>query len=169
MLKRIVIVFAILGLLAGCGTAGTREAKKEEDRNWVKVTRVVDGDTFEIVNRGKSEKIRLIGVDTPETVKPNSAVEPYGPEASSFTKKMIEGKKVRLEFDVQERDKYGRILAYVYLEDGTFLNARLLEEGLATTMTVPPNVRMAETFLSLQKKAQKEKKGMWEKMPFEPR
>ncbi|MFZ5652427.1 MAG: thermonuclease family protein [Bacillota bacterium] len=169
MLKKMVILLIVLGLLTGCGAAGTGESKKEEDHNWVKVKRVVDGDTFEIVNRGKIEKVRLIGVDTPETLKPNSEVEPYGPEASSFTKKMIEGKKVRLEFDVQERDRYGRILAYVYLENGAFLNARLLEEGLATTMTVPPNVRMAEHFLGLQKKAQKARKGIWEKMPFENR
>lgn len=167
MLKKIGILLVVLGFLTGCGAVGAGEPKKEDDRNWVKVNRVVDGDTFEIINSGKKEKLRLIGVDTPETVKPNSKVEPYGPEASNFTKKMIEGKKVRLEFDVQERDKYGRILAYVYLEDGTLLNARLLEEGLATIMTVPPNVRMADYFLGLQKKAQKARKGIWEKMPFE--
>lgn len=167
MLRKILILLTVFTLLTGCGTAANQKDKKEDDRNWVKVARVVDGDTFEIANRGKTEKVRLIGVDTPETVKPNSKVEPYGPEASSYTKKLIEGKKVRLEFDVQERDKYGRVLAYVYLEDGTFLNARLLEEGLATIMTVPPNVRMADYFLGLQKKAQKAKKGIWEKMPFE--
>ena len=160
-MKKVVFLLAFLAILAGCGT-GAGEQQKGEGRNWVRVARVIDGDTFEIINKGKSERVRLIGVDTPETVKPNSKVQPFGPEASSFTKKMIEGKMVRLEFDVQERDKYGRLLAYVYLEDGTLLNSRLLEEGLATIMTVPPNVRMANTFLGIQKKTQKQKKGIWQ-------
>jgi micrococcal nuclease len=83
-------------------------------------TRVVDGDTIILSN---GEKVRLIGVDTPETVRPNTPVEYYGKEASAFTKKMVEGKPVRLEYDWQQRDKYGRLLAYVYLMDGTFINA----------------------------------------------
>lgn len=160
-MKKVVFLLAFLAILVGCGT-GAGDQQKGEGRNWVRVARVIDGDTFEIINKGKSERVRLIGVDTPETVKPNSEVQPFGPEASSFTKKMIEGKMVRLEFDVQERDKYGRLLAYVYLEDGTLLNSRLLEEGMATIMTVPPNVRMADTFLGIQKKAQKQKKGIWQ-------
>ena len=160
-MKKVLFLLASLAILAGCGS-GAGDRQKGENQNWVRVARVIDGDTFEIINKGKSEKVRLIGVDTPETVKPNSGVQPFGPEASSFTKKMIEGKLVRLEFDVQERDKYGRLLAYVYLEDGTLLNSRLLEEGLATIMTVPPNVRMADTFLGIQKKARKQKKGIWQ-------
>ncbi len=162
-MKKITFMLAIIALLSGCGTvAGDRQTG--EGRNWVRVARIIDGDTFEIISKGKgkSERVRLIGVDTPETVKPESKVQPFGPEASSFTKKMIEGKMVRLEFDVQERDKYGRLLAYAYLEDGTLLNSRLLEEGLASVMTVPPNVRMADTFLAIQKKTQKQKKGIWQ-------
>ena len=87
-------------------------------------TRVVDGDTIILSN---GEKVRLIGVDTPETVRPNTPVEYYGKEASAFTKKMVEGKDVKLEYDWQQRDKYGRLLAYVYLMDGTFLNAWMLQ------------------------------------------
>ena len=89
-------------------------------------TRVVDGDTIILSN---GEKVRLIGVDTPETVRPNTPVEYYGKEASAFTKKMVEGQPVKLEYDLQQRDKYGRLLAYVYLMDGTFLNAEIIKQG----------------------------------------
>jgi micrococcal nuclease len=128
------------------------------DDGYVRVVRVVDGDTFEIAG---GERVRLIGVDTPETVKPGDPVERFGPEASSFAKKTIEGKEVRLVLDVQERDRYGRILAYVYLRDGTFLNAELLRMGLAQVMTVPPNVRFAGEFLEIQRAAQQAGTGMW--------
>lgn len=152
----------IIIFLAGCSIAGYPGQDQDKNKHLVRVSRVIDGDTFEIVNRGKTEKIRLIGVDTPESVKPGHEVEPYGLEASNYTKKMIKGKIVQLEFDVQERDKYGRLLAYVHIEeDGTFLNAQLLEEGLATVFTVPPNVRYADNFLKIQKKAQQNKKGIW--------
>ena len=96
-------------------------------------TRVVDGDTIVLSN---SEKVRLIGVDTPETVRPNTPVEYFGKEASAFTKKMVEGKPVRLEYDWQQRDKYGRLLAYVYLIDGTFINAEIIKQSYGHAYTV---------------------------------
>ncbi len=180
-MKKTAALLIILFLLAGCGGANeaasvpktkadtgagartkaphTSSAKEKGD--WVRVARVIDGDTFEFMNRGTKEKVRLIGVDTPESAKPGSEAEPFGIEAGNFTKKMIEGKLVRLEFDIQERDKHGRLLCYVYLEDGSMLNTRLLEEGLAAIMTVPPNVRMADNFLQIQRKAREQKKGIW--------
>ena len=82
------------------------------------VKRVVDGDTFILAN---NERVRLIGINTPETVHPSKPVEYFGKEASAFTKKMIEGKKIMLEYDVQKKDRYGRILAYVYLKDIRFI------------------------------------------------
>jgi len=91
-----------------------------EESKVYKVKRVIDGDTILLTN---GERVLLIGVDTPETVHPNKPVEYFGKEASAFTKKMVEGKKVKLEFDWDRRDKYDRLLAYVYLLDGTFLNA----------------------------------------------
>jgi len=122
------------------------------------VERVVDGDTFVLTG---GERVRLIGIDTPETVHPKKPVEPFGPEASSFTKKMLEGRDVRLEFDVQERDKYGRLLAYVYLEDGTFVNAELVKSGFAVILTIPPNVKHAGMFLDLQREAREHGRGLW--------
>lgn len=81
--------------------------------------------------------------------------------ASSFTKRLVEGKRVKLIFDVQKRDKYGRLLAYAYLEDGTFVNARIIEEGYAQVMTVAPNVKHAHAFLKLEREARQNKKGLW--------
>jgi len=92
----------------------------------LRCTRVVDGDTIILSN---GERVRLIGVDTPETKHPRKPVEYYGKEASAFTKRMVEGKFIRLEYDWQERDKYGRLLAYVHLMDDTFLNADIVKQG----------------------------------------
>ncbi len=112
--------------------------------------RVVDGDTIVVKLNGKKEKVRMIGIDTPESVHPDpSKNSPEGEVTSQFTREHLEGKYVRLETDVQERDKYGRILAYVYLGDEMF-NKTLLKEGLATLMTVPPNVKYVDEFKAIQ-------------------
>ncbi|XVG96293.1 thermonuclease family protein [Eubacteriales bacterium KG127] len=113
--------------------------------------RVVDGDTIVVKVDGVKEKVRLIGVDTPESVHPNQSKNTkLGKEVSNFTKKKLEGKYVRLETDVQERDKYGRILAYVYIDNKMF-NKTLLEKGYAKLMTVPPNVKHADEFEKIVK------------------
>lgn len=151
----IISIIILVLLLTSC------IAKTDISTNAYKVKRVVDGDTFVINYNGKDEKVRLIGVDTPESVKPNSPVEHYGKEASNFTKKLINNQYVKLEFDVQQRDKYGRLLAYVYLKDNRMLNKILLEEGYACIMTIPPNVKYADEFLKLQKTARENKKGLW--------
>lgn len=132
-----------------------------EEDNMFRVSRVVDGDTIVVLMGGKEERVRLIGVDTPETKQPRNPVELYGPEASAFTREALEGKKVRLETDVQERDRYGRLLAYVYLEDGTFFNEELLRQGYAKILTVPPNVKYSEEFLNIQRQALEAGRGLW--------
>jgi len=106
-------------------------------------------------------KVRYIGIDTPETHHPMRGVEPYGMEAAEANRKLVDGKTVRLEFDVQQLDRYGRTLAYVYLEEGTFVNAWLVEHGYAMVMTVPPNVKHQELFLKLQREAREERRGLW--------
>jgi serine protease Do len=121
------------------------------------VKRVIDGDTFVIET---DERVRLIGIDTPETVHPRRGVEPFGPEATEFTKNAIEGKYVRLEFDVEIYDMFKRLLAYVYVDD-VLLNEQLLLEGLAVISTHPPNVKYVERFLEQQKIAQKRGIGIW--------
>lgn len=127
------------------------------------IKKFVDGDTFWIDNgTEKGEKIRLIGIDTPESRNMfDIKKEPYGKEASDYVKQLLKGKKVRLEYDVDKYDRYGRTLAYIYLEDGTFLNAHLIEAGFAQIYTVPPNVKYADQFLALQKEARNQEKGLW--------
>ncbi|KKM12115.1 hypothetical protein SY88_05140 [Clostridiales bacterium PH28_bin88] len=145
------LALASFFLLVGCGGGN----------GLYHVQRVVDGDTIQVKIGNKEEAVRLIGVDTPETKAPGKPVEPYGPEAAAFTERLVEGKKVRLELDVQERDKYGRILAYVYLEEGTFVNAELLRQGYARLLTIPPNVRYADTFVRLEREAREARRGLW--------
>lgn len=143
------------------------EEKKEENKNspsddriLAKVIRVVDGDTLEVNISGKEEKVRLLLIDTPETVDPNKPVEPFGPEASDFTKKALTDKNVELEFDVQERDQYGRLLAYAWI-DGKTHNERLLENGLAQVVVYQPNIKYVDHFRIVQKNAQAAKVGIW--------
>lgn len=125
------------------------------------VMNVVDGDTMDIqFENGKEERVRLVLVDTPETKHPTKPVQPFGPEASAFTKEMLAGKNVQVELDVQERDQYGRILAYVYI-DGKMFNELLLEKGLARVAVFPPNTRYVDEFYAIQKKAQDAKLGIW--------
>jgi micrococcal nuclease len=133
------------------------------------VTRVVDGDTVHVsLKNGREEKVRFIGVDTPESTR---EVEPYGKEAAAYTMKRLDGKTVYLELDTGERDKYGRLLAYVWLsppkDDGEaqvrvkMFNAELLLAGFAQVMTVPPNVKYADLFAKLQREAREAEKGLW--------
>lgn len=135
------------------------------------VVRVVDGDTIKVRLGDKQETVRLIGVDTPETVQPNHPVEPYGKEASAFTKSQLNGQTVFIEKDVQERDRYGRLLAYVWtappgevsdkeIREKLF-NAQLLLGGYAQILTVPPDVKYVDFFTAYQKEARNGKKGLW--------
>ncbi len=125
-------------------------------------TRVIDGDTIAVEKNGKKEKVRLIGVDTPETVHPSKPVEYFGKEASEFTRKNVEGKRVRLEYDWQSRDKYGRLLAYVYIEDGTFLNAEIIRQGYGFAYTRYP-FKYLEDFRQYEREARGNNRGLWVK------
>lgn len=135
------------------------------------VKRVIDGDTLQLEN---GERVRLIGIDAPEihasdklyrdsqrTKQDIRTIKELGRQAYEFTKNLVEGKRVSLEFDVEKYDKYGRILAYVYLKDGTFLNAKIIEAGYASLMTIPPNVKYAQSFLNLYQEARKNRRGLW--------
>jgi micrococcal nuclease len=122
------------------------------------VERVVDGDTIVV----GSERVRLIGVDTPETKKPGTPVQCFGKKATAFTTRFIDGRKVRLELDAEPRDRYGRLLAYVIrTEDGRSLNAALVREGYARTLTIPPNVRHADEYARLARAAREHDRGLW--------
>jgi len=99
--------------------------------------------------------------DSERTKQDKSAIQRLGRRSYEFTRDLVEGKRVTLEFDVEKYDKYKRILAYVYLRDGTFVNAKIVEEGYASLMTYPPNVKYADLFQGLYKEARENKRGLW--------
>ncbi len=128
------------------------------------VQRVVDGDTLLL---GTGERVRLIGVNTPETVHPKKAVEAFGKEASAFTKRMVEGKLVRLEFDPvasrrsDGKDRYSRTLAYVFLQDGRHLNAEIIRQGYGCAVSSSPPLKYQNEFRPLEGEAREQKRGLW--------
>ncbi|MFZ1654693.1 MAG: thermonuclease family protein [Candidatus Moraniibacteriota bacterium] len=123
----------------------------------VRVTRVIDGDTFEIEG---GERVRLIGIDTPESVKPNTPVECYAVESSEYLKTLIEGKMVRLERDRTDRDRYARLLRYVYLGD-VFINEFIVREGYAESVSYRPDTARQATLDEAERQAKAESKGRW--------
>jgi len=128
------------------------------------VIRVVDGDTIEVYENKKIEKIRLIGVNTPETVDPRKDVQCYGLEASMFLKKELEGNQVALESDISqtEKDTYGRLLRYVYLK-GTNINKKIIEEGYGFEYTYKTPYKFQKEFKEAEENAKKDEKGLWNK------
>ena len=151
MIKKILFVL----LFVGCFSL-------ELDYSNIKVLEVIDGDTIRLENQ---KLLRYIGIDTPEIRirKGNNFIyspQPFAEEAKEFNRKLVEGKKIRIEFDIEKIDKYGRLLGYVFVKD-TFVNAKLLEEGYAVLYTNPPNLKYIELFKKLQKEAQTKKRGLW--------
>ncbi len=141
-------------------TAKVKVAEKPApvDGEYHLVLRVVDGDTIEI---DSGEKVRYIGMDTPETAHPRKPVQCFGKEASAANKSFVSGQKVRLVKDVSEVDKYGRLLRYVYLEDGTFVNLELVKEGYAQAATFPPDVKYSAAFVAAAREAREAGRGLW--------
>lgn len=126
----------------------------------VRVRRVIDGDTVEVALGGDAVSVRLIGVDTPETVHPSEPVECYGRAASRFTTRELDGLRVHLEFDVERRDRFGRTLAYIWRGDELF-NLTLVEQGYAQVNTFPPNVQYEGLFVEAQRDARRRDRGLW--------
>lgn len=137
------------------------------------VKRAIDGDTIQLET---GEMVRLIGIDTPEmhesdklyrdsrrTRQDIRTIKELGKRAYEFTKKLVEGKRVSLEFDKEKRDKYGRLLAYAYLKDGIFINAEIVKQGYASLLTIPPNVKYSDLFLKLYQEARLKNRGLWKK------
>lgn len=128
------------------------------------VIRVVDGDTLEARIGAEVEDVRLIGIDTPETVDPDAPVQCFGPRASRFTHRLLEGRRVRLVLGVERRDVYGRLLAYAYIGH-RFANAALVRYGLARSLAIPPNTRYRALFERLELKAARAGRGLWGRCP----
>jgi micrococcal nuclease len=128
------------------------------------VVRVVDGDTLEVRIGGEVEDVRLIGIDTPETVDPDSPVQCFGPRASRFAHRLLDGRRVRLVLGVERRDDYGRLLAYAYIGH-RFVNTELLRRGLARTLSIPPNTAHRALFERLELAAGRVGRGLWGACP----
>lgn len=134
------------------------------------IVRVVDGDTIIVRLAGRNERVRLIGIDTPESVKPNTPVQCFALNASARTKALLPaGTPVKLVRDVDLRDRYGRLLAYVYrASDNLFVNLSLATDGFATAYTYPPNVAHAAEFVAAAGEARDTGRGLWSQCPSGP-
>ncbi|MBL6962724.1 MAG: thermonuclease family protein [Bacteroidetes bacterium] len=158
-----ILVFFILAgtILDSCSA----HREKEKNNEFYRVKRVVDGDTFWLDDgSSKGLKVRLIGIDAPESRKTgHKEIGHYGHEAKEFLNRFLTAEMVRLEFDIEREDKYGRTLAYVYLKDGTFVNTELVKQGYAVALTIPPNVKYANLFVKFQRQARKNELGLWKK------
>jgi len=126
-----------------------------------KVIRVIDGDTIEIE---EGEKVRYIGIDTPETVDPRKPVQCFGVEASNKNKELVGDKMVRLEKDITDRDKYNRLLRYVWVDD-VFINLELVKQGFAYSYSYPPDIKYQELFVKAQQEAREANRGLWNSCP----
>ena len=174
--RRLVLLLVVLAAAAGgAGAGGLLETGSGERRaggattggdgagaRVGRVVKVVDGDTIHVQVGATKEKVRYIGVDTPETRHPSKGVQCFGKRAAAFNAQLVDGEQVRLVRDVEERDRYGRLLAYVYrVRDGLFVNAELARLGYAQPLSIPPDVRFAEHFAALARDARQHGRGLW--------
>jgi micrococcal nuclease len=159
MLRRLLLLAVLAAAAALGGNAVLGAAGDGGATASAVVERVVDGDT--IVLRG-GERVRYIGVDTPESVKPGTPVQCFAKAASHANERLVAGERVRLAYDAEPRDRYGRTLAYVHRErDGLFVNAELVRRGYAVPLTIPPNVAHAGEFRRLARTARRDGRGLW--------
>jgi len=149
----IIIIVIIITVLSS--RVGVFSGEKRQSRYFVR--RVVDGDTILLAN---NQRVRYIGIDTPEKDSPYTKAEWMWEEAEIFNRKLVESKWVTLEFDFELRDKYDRLLAYVYIDD-TFVNAEIIKAGLAKVLFIPPNMKYADIFTEYEAEAKREKRGIW--------
>jgi micrococcal nuclease len=153
----IALAAAVAALVIGHGRGGSSSSGPLQGR----VVRVVDGDTIKVqLDGGRTERVRYIGIDTPESVKPDTPVQCFAEKASHFNAALVDGREVLLRTDAEQRDRYGRLLAYVYA-GGRFINRELVARGYARTLTIPPNVAHADEFARLARRARSAGIGLW--------
>ena len=173
------VVFLAVFFFAACRFSMRPSSALAVDKNEfadVRVVYIYDGDTIKLAN---GERVRFLGIDTPESSENKKLfrdaqrsgqdvqeILAMGHVAAEYTRSLLKGRRVRLEFDIEKRDKYGRLLAYIYrVDDGLFVNEDVIKNGYAYPMTIPPNIRYAERFRKLFREAQKAKRGLWAKAP----
>jgi micrococcal nuclease len=160
-MRRIAALVLLLAALAVVLVRG-RDEPEATTLGRAKVLRVVDGDTIRVRLGGRTERVRYIGVDTPESVKPGTPVQCFAKRAAAANAALVAGREVRLVGDVERRDRYGRLLAYVYREpDGAFVNAELVRDGYARTLTIAPNVAHSRQLAQLARAARESGRGLW--------
>jgi len=159
------LALALPVALSSCGKSGPATPGGRAEPGMATVARVVDGDTIQVRIGGEDEKVRLIGIDTPETHGPGGLRECFGSEATRRAQALLPtGTAVRLVRDVEPRDRYGRLLAYVYRSaDGLFVNLTLAAEGYAAVLTYPPNVTHAKEFDAATRTARRADRGLWQR------
>jgi micrococcal nuclease len=165
-IRRVVILLAV-AVAAGAfgaerlGAVGER-AGGSPSSQLATVVRVVDGDTIVARVGGREERVRYIGMDTPEDVKPGTPVQCFALAAAAANRRLVAGREVRVVPDAESRDRYGRMLAYVYREpDGLFVNAELVRRGYARVLTIPPNVAHESELRRLARHARAAGRGLW--------
>ena len=166
-MRRIAPFALLVAVLVVLVTRGGEE-RSHTGLERAQVLRVVDGDTIRVRVEGHTERVRYIGVDTPESVKPGTPVQCFARRASAANAALVAGRSVRLVSDVEQRDRYGRLLAYVYREpDGAFVNAALVRDGFARPLTIAPNVAHAREFDGLARDARHARRGLWAACPIQ--
>jgi micrococcal nuclease len=161
-MRRLAPFVLLVGVLVVLVVTRARHERSQTGLGRAQVLRVVDGDTIRVSLAGRTERVRYIGVDTPESVKPGTPVECFAKRASAANAALVTGRSVRLVADVEQRDRYGRLLAYVYREpDGTFVNAQLVRDGFARPLTIAPNVAHARELAGLANRARRAGRGLW--------
>ncbi|NIK75741.1 micrococcal nuclease [Paenibacillus castaneae] len=154
----IILLMSICSLLVGCSSISDLPSNLIQTNYWYQVSGYIDGDTFKIKTGNKQTTIRLLYVNTPET----NPIESFGLEAAAYTEKLLtESKEVRLTFDKEHKDQYGRTLAVVELKDGRILNEALLEQGLARVLIVEPNLQGENVYKQIEQQAKQAKQGIW--------
>ncbi len=151
------VIFVLSAFVAACTTTISDESNSstEPEGDPARVLFVIDGDTIEVDLQGREYRVRYIGVDTPERD------EPFYTEATNANRALVEDQEIILVRDVSETDKYGRLLRYIYLQDGTFVNAELISQGYGRVVTFPPDVADIEFFTQLQREARENQRGLW--------
>ena len=167
MRRRALAIFTatVLTTLGACSNGSRKESAASATGLTANATvnRVVDGDTVDMIIDGAKERVRLIGIDTPETKKENTPIECFGLEATAFTESLLPpGTELYLERDVEARDVFGRLLAYAYLvESAVFVNLEIVRQGYAQPLTIPPNVAHSAEFVDAARAAERADLGLW--------
>jgi micrococcal nuclease len=164
MVVRLSFLLCAVLLVPACETQSSTSSGSADSQDQVRVVRVVDGDTIIVELDGREERVRYIGIDAPESVQPNAPVECFGREASAENARLVADKTVELERDVSDRDRFGRLLRYVYVRDGAtrlFVNRELVARGYANAGTFPPDVRYNDELRAAEREAREAERGLW--------